>query len=325
MESGSDLHNMSQQNSQHRLGAHVVGTRIVVRRLIPGETGPTGGPAFTDVLGTCVSWSDGVCVVQREDGEQVSIRIETIVSGKPVPPRPPVRHRISPRDAEHHSLTLWPDVETAPIGEWVLRSQARPVGRLIKRANSCLAIGDPGLADADAVEAVRAFYAAREREPLAQVVRDTDAEQVFAAAGWQPVPGGDAVFQIGSLSRAARALRPVAPLAFEQLLDQPQAQVGVIEDGVRAAVELRVAGRLVAQARAGLSGDWLGLHALQVDPELRRRGLGRRMIAELADWGAERGATTCWLHVESDNQPALTLYESLGLSTHHELRYLSAG
>ena len=45
----------------------MVGQRIVVRRILPGETGPSGGPALTDVLGVCLSWADGTCVVQRED------------------------------------------------------------------------------------------------------------------------------------------------------------------------------------------------------------------------------------------------------------------
>jgi hypothetical protein len=30
---------------------------------LPGETGPSGGPAMTDVLGICTAWGDGVCVV----------------------------------------------------------------------------------------------------------------------------------------------------------------------------------------------------------------------------------------------------------------------
>ncbi|MFS3128943.1 GNAT family N-acetyltransferase [Nocardioides sp. Bht2] len=323
MDSGSDLQNMSDQNSQHRLGEHVVGTRIVVRRRIPGVTGPTGGPAFTDVLGTCLRWSDGECVVERENGEQVVVAIAEIVSGKSVPPRAPVRHRVSARQAEEHSLVLWPQVETSPLGDWVLRTDPKPVGRLLKRANSCLAIGDPGRPDSAAVAAVVDFYRDRDREPLAQVVRDTAAEAAFTAAGWEPVAGGDAVFQLGAVSRALRALRSVAPLSFEQLVDRPQTQIGLQDDGVRVALELRVAGRLVAEARGGLSGDWFGLHAILVDPELRRRGLARRMVAELLDWGAERGATTCWLHVEADNHAALALYESLGLKTHHELRYLS--
>lgn len=65
------------------LGPHVVGRRVVVRRLLRGRTGPTGGPAMTDVLGVCESWADGVCVV---DGQ--AIPVADIVAGKPVPPRP---------------------------------------------------------------------------------------------------------------------------------------------------------------------------------------------------------------------------------------------
>ncbi len=79
---------MPRSGEARLLGPHVVGTRVVVRRVLPGETGPSGGPAMTDVLGVCVAWGDGVCVVERESGERVTIRIADIVSGKQVPPRP---------------------------------------------------------------------------------------------------------------------------------------------------------------------------------------------------------------------------------------------
>ena len=77
-----------------RLGPHVVGLRVVVRRVLPGETGPTGGPAMTDVLGICESWEDGIVTVRREDGSVVEIATADIVSGKPVPPRPSVHRRL---------------------------------------------------------------------------------------------------------------------------------------------------------------------------------------------------------------------------------------
>ena len=80
---------MPAHSEAHRLGPHVVGQRVVVRRVVPGETGPSGGPAMTDVLGVCLRWSDGECVVQPETGPAVTIPLRLIVSGKPVPPRPP--------------------------------------------------------------------------------------------------------------------------------------------------------------------------------------------------------------------------------------------
>ena len=73
------------------LGPHVVGRRVVVRRVLRGQTGPTGGPAMTDVLGTCEAWADGQVSVRTEAGELVVIPTADVVAGKPVPPRPPRR------------------------------------------------------------------------------------------------------------------------------------------------------------------------------------------------------------------------------------------
>src|ERR1700740_2317011 len=81
--------------SKSGLGPHVVGQRVVVRRVLPGETGPSGGPAMTDLLGICEAWADGVASVRAEDGTLVEIPFEHIVSGKPVQPRPGVGKRDS--------------------------------------------------------------------------------------------------------------------------------------------------------------------------------------------------------------------------------------
>jgi hypothetical protein len=86
------------------LGPHVVGQRVVVRRLVPGESGPTGGPAFTDVLGVCIAWDP--CVVQTDRGT-VTIPLAEIVSGKPVPPRPSQRLRAGFGECESHGDALW--------------------------------------------------------------------------------------------------------------------------------------------------------------------------------------------------------------------------
>ena len=88
---------------------------MVVRRVLPGETGPSGGPAMTDVLGVCTAWADGVCVVAPSSGgPPVTIRIADIVSGKPVPPRPSPRLRVTPREAQVRAFALFPDLVVAP-------------------------------------------------------------------------------------------------------------------------------------------------------------------------------------------------------------------
>lgn len=303
----------------------MVGQRVVVRRLLPGATGPSGGPAMTDLLGTCLAWEPstaeepGHCVVQPDaGGAPVRIDLADLVSGKPVPPRPSVRQRVSAREAEGRALVLWPDADTEPLGEWVLRCDPAPVGRAFKRSGSALAIGDPGTDLDDAAARVVAWYAARDRDPLAQVETGSEVDAHLTAAGWTEVAGGASYFQLGSVARALRAAsRRTAPPDADQLV--------LHEDGQRASVELVRDGRVVAGGRAAYDGDWLGVHALGMEPSLRRRGLASAITAELLDWGAAHGATTVWLHVEVDNDPALALYEGLGLRTHHALRYLAPG
>jgi ribosomal protein S18 acetylase RimI-like enzyme len=264
---------------------------------------------MTDVLGICESWSDGVVVVRREDGTAVTIATADIVSGKPVPPRPSVRLRVSAREAESHAAPLWPGVVREPLGEWELRTEPAPGGRLRKRANSCLAMGDPGMPMAAAADAVVSFYRSRERPPMVQVEADADMERWFVEQGWTVVPGGDALFLLGSISRARRLLGGVEEDAVSVEVDGPRARAVVPDRAV---------------AEAAVDGDWLGVHDVQVAPDHRRRGLARAVIGALLDRGAEQGATTLWLHVETDNEPAIALYESLGLAVHHGCRYLAA-
>lgn len=284
----------------------MVGQRVVVRRILEGQTGPTGGPAFSDVLGVCESWADGLAVLRRADGTTASIPVREIVSGKPVPPRPSIRHRVSARDAELHALPLWPDVERSELGEWQLRLDPAPRGRLLKRANSCLAMGEPGLPFEEAEARIRSFYAERDRRPLAQVEADSAVEAAFLPTGWEPLGTGDSRYLLAGTAQLRRSLPDPGEVTLQT--DGPRT-LAMIGDQ--------------AAGRAALDDDWLGVHAVEVAPEWRLQGLATRVMAALAEWGAEQGARTVWLHVETDNEPALAFYDRLGFAAHHDCRYLT--
>lgn len=291
----------------HRLGPHLVGQRIVVRHRLPD------GRA-TDVLGICTAFTEEHLVVDSDRGP-VSIDPATVVTGKPVPPRPSIRDRVSPRDAELHGVAMFPGLDTVHIGDWLARTDPNPSERLLKRANSVLAMGDPGLPFDDAESQVRRFYGLRGRPALAQVEQDSEHEAAFADAGWEPLGQGDTVFQVASLASVARALpRPPETVSIED---------GSTEDGLRVLVEIHDGGEVVARGRAAFHQDWVGVHALATMPRLRRRGLARQVLAELVDWGGAHGASTLWLHVETDNAPALAFYRQWGFRTHHACRYLT--
>jgi len=295
----------------HGLGPHVVGQRVVVRRRLPGETGPSGGPAMTDVLGTLVSWGASTCVVAPESGAPVTIELAEIVTGKPVPPRRSVRLRVSVREAELRALPLWISPRTEPLGDWVLRVVEGERGRGSRRANSCLCVGDPGVPVLEAAARVVEFYAGYGRVATAQVEVGSDAERALAGAGWDEDEPEDAPYLVGSVVMARRVAGPAETV--DVAVDDTRILATVTEDGVE-----------VGRARGELNGDWFGVHGLRVDESHRRRGLGRALTAGLLEAAAERGASTWWLEVDRVNTAAWMLYAGLGLREHHRCRYLQA-
>jgi ribosomal protein S18 acetylase RimI-like enzyme len=73
-------------------------------------------------------------------------------------------------------------------------------------------------------------------------------------------------------------------------------------------------GRIAAQAYGTIHRGVLVLESVATDPAFRKRGLARRVVAALMDWGRSEGADTAALQCIADNEPALALYRSLGFS-----------
>lgn len=261
---------------------------------------------MTDLLGVCTAWEADHCVVQPDSGPPVTIALADIVSGKPVPPRASVRQRVSPREAQVRAFALFPDLETQPLGDWVLRRSAAHSAR---RANSVLAFGPSGV-DGDA-ELVEQHY----ERPVAAVLPDTAEDALFRNRGWVlESHDADTVFMVGSVSQAlrgSRQARPPGSPVIELVETDPGVAMARIDD--------------LASGVAAYADDWVGFRGLEVQPDHRRRGLAVAMMNALLDWGAEQGATTAYLQVLGDNRPAIALYERLGLREHHRYRYLTPG
>jgi len=68
----------------------------------------------------------------------------------------------------------------------------------------------------------------------------------------------------------------------------------------------------IAAGLGVVDGASVGLFEIVVDPARRRRGHGRELTLTLLGWGRSRGAERAYLQVVSGNEPAISLYESLG-------------
>lgn len=90
------------------LGPDCVGLRVVVRRRVPGRTGPSGGPLLTDLLGIMEEWTASTTTIRAADGRRTTIPLGDLVSGKPVPPRPSVRHRVGTEELARITASWWP-------------------------------------------------------------------------------------------------------------------------------------------------------------------------------------------------------------------------
>ena len=75
----------------------LLGQRVVVRSLVAGERGPSGGPAMTDVVGILELADEWELVVRRRDGTTQRVARADIIAMKRVPPPPAARRPSAPQ------------------------------------------------------------------------------------------------------------------------------------------------------------------------------------------------------------------------------------
>lgn len=295
------------------MSADLVGRRVVLRRRL-GER--AGRPRFTDVLGELVSAGDPV-VVRRPNGSTVSVPAEEVHRLKAVPPG-----RAEIAELEEAAALGWPALETERLGGWLLRAAEG----WTRRANSALVLGDAGVPDA--LERVEAWYAERGLPAWLAVPMPAMAPVDHAAerAGWvspldvqvltaplRPTPPDPGVLLADALSpewAAVYAARTVPPVGV-RVLTAPETVTfaSIVEHGVTVAI-----------GRGVVTRGWLGIAAMEVRPEYRRRGLARRVLGALLAWGASSGATRTYIQAEATNTAALALYQGHGFQAHHLYR-----
>lgn len=331
-----------------------VGSRVVVRHRLRSPD-PLTGATLTDVVGELVAGDDGVLVVRTRRGE-VRVPRELVTALKEVPPSPSRRgkpHRaLSVEDLQRVMVGAWPAMETARLGDWVLRASRG----FTQRANSVVTAGSPGIPLPQALDAVERWYAERGLPPNLTVAGPVGFDPGEDAVGAEalgrgytarvptltltaptrrlaehpPEPPSRSLLGVGVAPEvevggeltqewfaAYRAYRPVDEEAARAILTGSPGQAFAT---VRAPGP---GGEVIGIGRLGLAAAWGGIAAMWVDPRARRRGIARAMLAALAREAARAGAGSLHLQTDSDNAPALALYERHGFERHHAYVNLS--
>ncbi|KZB82614.1 GNAT family N-acetyltransferase [Amycolatopsis regifaucium] len=226
----------------------------------------------------------------------------------------------------------WPPLLERRIGDWRLRW----ADGFTARANSALAIGDPGKPLPEALRAVCDFAHDQAIPPVVQVIQNTSTEEAIAAQGWvhhvEHRPAHEVRVMTGPLPRGTSAGAAVLDeptsgwweltTGGTEPADAPRHVLGTGKVGF-GVVELD--GVTAGAVRGGIVAEWLHIARLEVRPEFRRRGLAGGLMNAIGAWGAAHGATGIVLQVAMGNSGALKLYESLGCTEHHRYRYWAPG
>ncbi|QIJ64582.1 GNAT family N-acetyltransferase [Streptomyces sp. JB150] len=319
-----------------RITAADVGKRVSVRRWSNTSPSAVTDGKFTDTVGVLTSWDAGVLVITRRDGEVVRIPESSLVAGKVVPAAPARRRgpAASFPELARVAARAWRPLESEALGEWELRA----AGGFTRRANSALALGDPGMALDDALSAVRRWYGARGLPAYVQAATGAEGTQEALCAalserGWvrevtaelwtgslAPLADREPAVQV-RLSREADEAwlaryrrKGLSEVALRVLAGGPSVWFATVPGesaGVAAGAPPAAIGRLV------VDGRWAGFAAVEVDPARRRQGLATAVMAALAGRALEEGASAGWLQVETDNAGARALYGDLGFAPHH--------
>ena len=227
-------------------------------------------------------------------------------------------------NVELRCADAWRAVAEDKVGDWRLRAASGFTGR----ANSALAVGDPGMPFDQALERVCDFAHAHGIPPVVHAIVGTATERALEAAGWVPNTGHAAGHLVsvllgprGTGADGVSVLPEPSPAWWELTAGTAEpspAQRHVLTTGE---IGYGVAEGTAGAVRAAVAGELLHVSRLAVRPEHRRRGLAKALMAASGAWAAERGATGCVLQVAVDNAPALALYEALGFREHHRYRY----
>jgi N-acetylglutamate synthase len=234
---------------------------------------------------------------------------------------------------EETCRNAWPALRQVLLGGWVLGFSEG----LTRRANSANPLAVQRR-DADAVIAgCEALYAHHRQSTIFRLpsLIESALDERLAARGYRSEGPSLVLYgEIGALVTPRDPAVGLLPRPGAQWLDamaRLHCHTAADADLYRRIVD-RLAvpaafaalcedGGIAALGYAANHNGMVCYQSLVTDPARQRRGHARRIIASLAGWAADRGATGACLEVEAGNAPARALYAALGFEELYRYHY----
>lgn len=238
--------------------------------------------------------------------------------------------------AEEAGINGFPALRTALAGGWLVRFS----GSTRRTANSATPL--PHSADVP-IDECEALYRRRNQSAIFRIPSflDPAIDRRLAARGYG-AEGHSCVIH-GPIGPVAAAADAVGGSAGVRLLPQPSAAwfaamarlqgqtpeqhevyrrvlLGLVVPAAFA--EASEGGDTAAMAFAVLHRGLVCYESVVTDAARQRQGHARRVLAALAGWARDNGASGACLQVEADNTPARRLYDAIGMTTElHRYHY----
>lgn len=297
-----------------------IGRRVTVRRVI--ERAPDGRLHQADVVGDLLGLDAQTAVVEGRTGP-VEVPLALVTAARLAPPS--TADELALEEVIGRGLR---PVETATLGGWVLRADHG----FTRRANSVLPLRAPGMPLPEALRRAHEWYA--ERGLPLRIAAPVEARRLLDAElgerGWEiEIFSHVMTARLDHVSDAGAPGVALATVPDAAWLGLYRGGEGANEAG-RALLTrhdrvvfaaLSDGADVVAIGRGVVDDRWLGVTAVAVAPEARRRGLATQIMRALWTWGRGQGATRSYLQVEADNDAAVALYRTLGYAVHHDYQY----
>ncbi len=230
-----------------------------------------------------------------------------------------------PHQIEAATALGWPAQNETNIAGWRVFSGLGPVGRV----NSCWPLAFTGDDVEIAIDQVEAHYRARGLPPqfksIVSGAKPINLPALLAERGYRrishvavmivttplPLPDHAVVISPTVTPDFAAVMTETSPSALD---GRERAEILVRVPNPSAFGSISIDGEIAAVGLATFTGDSAGIAAMRTKSAFRQRGYARSILRAVAQEARDAGAQTLWLQVESDNIPAVFLYESEGFS-----------